>query len=360
MRAAVLSAPGSDNISVRDDLDSGAVEGIFVKVRIRAAGVCHSDLSAASGRLGLPTPLVIGHEAAGDVVEVGADVTEFAAGDRVIISWVPQCQNCWACTSGQPQLCTFSSTPGYTHTRFLLDGEPVAAQAGCGAFAEEVIVTQHNLVPLPSDVPYEIGALVGCGVTTGVGVVVNTAGVTPGSSVVVIGCGGVGLSAVQAAVAQGASRVVAVDPVEAKRTLALALGATSAITPEELPDTALALTGPAGGFDFAIEAVGAATTIRAAYDSLRRGGTLAIAGLGPKDTEVAFTPFELYSTEKRIAGSVFGSSDIRRDFPKVIDMWRTGALDLDKIVSARIGLDDVPAALEQLRSGTALRSVVLL
>jgi S-(hydroxymethyl)glutathione dehydrogenase/alcohol dehydrogenase len=359
MRAAVLSSPGNDNITIRDDVESGPVEGIFVRVRIRAAGVCHSDLSAVSGRLGLPTPVVIGHEAAGDVLEVGSDVTGVSVGDRVIVSWVPQCGTCWACTSGQAQLCTFNTTDGYRHTRFLIDGTSVAAQAGCGAFAEEVVVTEHNLVTLPADVPYEVGALVGCGVTTGVGAVVNTARVTSGSSVVVIGCGGVGLSAIQAAAAQGATTVVAVDPVAAKRELALALGATHAVAPDQLAALARDSTGPARGFDFAIEAVGAAATIRAAYDCLRRGGTLAVAGVGPKDTEVTFSPYELYASEKRIVGSVFGSSDIRRDFPRVIEMWRTGRIDLERIVSARIDLDGVPAALDALRSGTALRAVVV-
>lgn len=360
MRAAVLSAPGNDNVSIRDDVEVGNADGIFVRVRIRAAGVCHSDLSAVSGRLGLPTPVVIGHEAAGDVLEVGTGVTGVAVGDRVIVSWVPQCGNCWACASGQAQLCTFNTTADYRHTRFHIDGTALAAQAGCGAFAEEVVVTEHNLVVLPSDVPYEIGALVGCGVTTGVGAVINTAQVTPGSSVAVIGCGGVGLSAVQAAAAQGAATVVAVDPVPAKRELARTLGATHAVAPDELASVARDATGPATGFDFAIEAVGAAATIRAAYDCLRRGGTLAIAGVGPKDAEVSFSPYELYASEKRILGSVFGSSDIRRDFPRVIEMWRAGALDLERIVSSRIDLDGVPAALEALRSGTALRAVVVL
>lgn len=357
MRAAVLESPGSDHLVIRDGITTAPVAGRFVRVKVRAAGVCHSDISAISGRLGLPTPVVIGHESAGEVLEVGPDVTTVAVGDRVIVSWVPQCGSCAQCTAGRPQLCTFNMTDEYRFPRFR-DGEAdVWAQAGCGGFAEELLVSEFNLVALPDDVPFDIGALVGCGVSTGVGAVMNTAQVAAGSSVVVIGCGGVGLSAIQAARAAQALRVVAVDPVSSKRELALGLGATDALAPEDLAAFAAAMD--QGGFDYAIEAVGAAATIRAAYDAVRRGGTAVIAGVGPKDTEVTFSPYELYAGERRLVGSVFGSTDIRRDFPRVIQLWRDGVLDLEGIISARVGLDDLPEALELLRGGSVLRTVVM-
>jgi S-(hydroxymethyl)glutathione dehydrogenase / alcohol dehydrogenase len=358
MRAAVLTTPGDAGLTIRDDVVTAPLRPGFVRVRVRAAGVCHSDLSAISGRLGLPTPVVVGHESSGDVIEVADDVTAFAAGDRVIVSWVPQCGACANCRSGQPQLCTFNTTDEYRFPRFAADGDPVWGQAGCGGFAEELLVSAHNLVALPDDVPYDIGALVGCGVSTGVGAVMNTADVTPGDSVAIIGCGGVGLSAVQAARAAGARVVLAIDPVAAKRDLALELGATHAAAPNGLTEAVEVLTGGVG-FDTVIEAVGAAGTIRAAYDAIRRGGTAVIAGVGPKDTQVSFTPYELYAGEKRLVGSVFGSTDIRRDFPRVIQMWRDGSLDLERIISARIDLDALPDAVAALRSGEALRSVVV-
>ncbi|MDQ4055126.1 MAG: zinc-binding dehydrogenase [Actinomycetota bacterium] len=358
MRAAVLEHPGLDGLHLRDDLELAPVTGRFVRVRVRAAGVCHSDLSAVSGRLGLPTPVVIGHESSGDVVEIGPDVTRVSAGDRVIVSWVPQCGRCLPCTSGQPQLCTFNLTDEYRFPRYRRASGEVWAQAGCGGFAEEILVSDHNLVPLPDDVPYEVGALVGCGVSTGVGAVMNTASVEKGASVVVIGCGGVGLSAVQACRVAEAATVVAVDPVAAKREAAMTLGATHAVDPADLATTVGDLT-DGRGFDVAIEAVGAVSTIRAAYEVVRRGGTAVIVGVGPKDEAVSFSPYELYAGEKHLVGSVFGSTDIRRDFPRIIQHWRDGSLDLERMISAHIPLEGLPAALADLWQGTALRSVLV-
>nr|WP_042178099.1 alcohol dehydrogenase catalytic domain-containing protein [Kibdelosporangium sp. MJ126-NF4]CEL12966.1 Alcohol dehydrogenase [Kibdelosporangium sp. MJ126-NF4]CTQ98651.1 Alcohol dehydrogenase (EC 1.1.1.1) [Kibdelosporangium sp. MJ126-NF4] len=353
MRAAVLQHSGMDGIRIRDDVSTMDVSDVLVRVGVRAAGVCHSDLSAATGRLGITPPVVLGHEAAGEVLETGPDVDGFAVGDRVMVSWVPQCGTCPWCQRAQPELCTYNTTPSYRRPRFVVDGVPVAAQAGCGAFAEQIVVTHHNLVPLPDDVPFEIGALVSCGITTGVGAVRNTAALRQGDSAVVIGCGGVGMAVVQAARAAGASRVLAVDPVAAKRQLALTLGATAVAAPDEL-------AGVIGdGFDVAFEAVGIPDTIRAAYDATRRGGTTVVVGVGASDAVVPFTARELYASGRRLVGSVFGSSDVRRDYPRVIDAWRDGTLNLAPLISDRIDLADLPAALEALRGGSALRSVVV-
>ncbi|GAB3504622.1 alcohol dehydrogenase catalytic domain-containing protein [Amycolatopsis cihanbeyliensis] len=358
MRAAVLRHAGLDGIGIRDDVETVAVSDVLVRVRVRAAGVCHSDLSAATGRLGLAPPVVLGHEAAGEVVEVGDQVRDFEPGDRVMVSWVPQCGSCPCCLRGQPELCGYALEPGYRRPRFLVGSKPVAAQAGCGAFAEEVVVTQHNLVRLPDGVPYEIGALVSCGVSTGVGAVLNTAELAEGATAVVIGCGGVGMSIVQAARAAGAATVVAVDPVPAKRELARTLGASIAAAPAELAEH-LPTAGGEAGFDVAFEAVGLPETIRSAYDATRRGGTTVIVGVGAAEATVPFSARELYASGRRLVGSVFGSCDIHRDFPRNIELWRKGELELEALISDRIGLTDLPDALRALRSGSALRSVVI-
>ena len=238
MRAAVLNEHDITGLSVRDDVRTIPLSDVLVRVRIRAAGVCHSDLSAVTGKLGLPAPFVVGHEAAGEVVDVGDGVDEFAAGDRVMVSWVPQCGTCTDCRGDRPELCSYNTEPSYRRPRFLIGDQPIAAQAGCGVFAEEIVVTKHNLVQLPDDVPFDVGALISCGVSTGVGAVRNTAGLRGGETVVVIGCGGVGLSIVQAARAAGAESVVAVDPVPVKRELAMTLGASAAIEPAGLAESA--------------------------------------------------------------------------------------------------------------------------
>ncbi|RKT56109.1 alcohol dehydrogenase catalytic domain-containing protein [Saccharothrix australiensis] len=318
MRAAVLQRDGVDGIAVRDEVSTVDVTDVLVRARVRAAGVCRSDLSAATGRLGLTPPVVLGHEAAGEVPAVGpaaggVEAGGVEVGDRVMVSWVPQCGGCAACRRGQPELCGYGARPEYRRPRFVVDGAPVAAQAGCGAFAEEIVVTRHNPVPLPDGVPFGIGALVSCGVATGVGAVRNTAAPAAGSSAVVIGCGGVGMAVVQAARAAGASAVPAVDPVAAKREPAVELGATDAVPPA-----------------------------------------------GPAAAVVPFTARELYASGRRLVGSVFGSGDVRRDFPRVIESWRAGELRLERLINDRIGLADVPAALEALRAGSAPRSVVVL
>jgi S-(hydroxymethyl)glutathione dehydrogenase / alcohol dehydrogenase len=351
MRAAVLNEHDITGLSVRDDVRTIPLSDVLVRVRIRAAGVCHSDLSAVTGKLGLPAPFVVGHEAAGEVVDVGDGVDEFAAGDRVMVSWVPQCGTCTDCRGDRPELCSYNTEPSYRRPRFLIGDQPIAAQAGCGVFAEEIVVTKHNLVRLPDDVPFDVGALISCGVSTGVGAVRNTARLRGGETVVVIGCGGVGLSIVQAARAAGATSVVAVDPVPVKRELAMTLGASAAIEPAGLADV--------GGFDVAFEAVGTSRTIRSAYDATRRGGTTVVVGVGSADDTVPFTARELYASGRKIVGSVFGSTDIRRDFPRTLESWRSGQLEVESLIGDRIDLAELPKALEDMRKGTALRTVVV-
>lgn len=352
----MLEHHGLAGVRIRNDVQPITLSDVLVRVRVKAAGVCHSDLSAVTGGLGLmPSPVVIGHEAAGDVVEVGDQVSDLRPGNRVMISWVPQCGACVSCLRGQPELCTYSLDPAYRRPRFVVDGKPV--QAGCGVFAEEVVVTRHNLVPLPDDVPYEVAALISCGVSTGVGAVLNTARLRSDDTAVVIGCGGAGMSIVQAARAPGARAIVAVDPVAYKRDLARKLGASTAIAPDMLTDQVAESTGGEGS-GVAFEAVGNPSTIRAAYGATRRGGTV-IVGVGSADADVPFSARELYASGRHLVGSVFGSTDIRRDFPRTIEMWRAGDLEVESLISDRIELGELARALTDLAAGSALRSVVV-
>src|SRR5436190_13602323 len=231
MRAAVLHGIGEEKLELRDDVMVIGPGPGEIRIRVRVAGVCHSDLSARNGGLPRPVPAVLGHEAAGDVIELGQGVTDWSVGDRVIVNWLPACGSCSSCLRGEPYLCVAHVLLGYVQPRFLAGDLPVFGMAGCGAFAEEMVVPSIGAVKIADDVPYDIAALVGCGVMTGVGAVINTARVEPGATVVVIGCGGVGIAAIQGARLAGASVIVGVDPVGAKHDVAKRFGATHATTP---------------------------------------------------------------------------------------------------------------------------------
>jgi S-(hydroxymethyl)glutathione dehydrogenase/alcohol dehydrogenase len=245
---------------------------------------------------------------------------------------------------------------GALDPRFRLDGKPVLAMNGVGTFAQYTTVQKGAAIRIDDDVPFDIASLIGCGVTTGVGAVINRARVPPGSSVVVFGCGGVGIAAIQGARLSGASTIVAVDVVEEKRRLALGFGATHTCPPEQLGDLGAELTGD--GFDFAFEAIGLATTMRAAWDSVRRGGTACVIGAGRQDDPLVFSAFELFFNEKTLVGSYYGSSDVRSQFHDLIRLWRAGRLDLDGMISRRRRLDDVNSALEDLATGAVIRTVI--
>jgi S-(hydroxymethyl)glutathione dehydrogenase / alcohol dehydrogenase len=262
-----------------------------------------SDLSARNGGLPQPMPAILGHEASGDVLAVGEGVTSFAPGDRVIVNWLPPCGSCPSCLRGEPYLCMAHVIAAYLEPRFLVGDMPAFGMAGCGAFAEEMVVPQEGVVKFAADVPYEVAALVGCGVMTGVGAVINTARVPPGASVAVIGCGGVGMAAIQGARLSGAAVIAGVDPVPAKHEAARRFGATHTTTPDGLAALSTELTG-GEGFDYAFEVVGTPATIRAAWGAARRGGTVVIVGAGRADEQVEFTPFELLFDGKKMLASL--------------------------------------------------------
>lgn len=331
-----------------------------VRVRVAAAGVCHSDLSMINGTITPQYPVVLGHEAAGIVEEIGSEVGSVAVGDHVVLNWAAACRECWFCRSNQPWLCSALEGVVSVPRGVLADGTQVHACMGVGAFAEEVVMPARAVVPIPADVPFEVAALLGCAVLTGVGAVRNTGGVEPGQSVLVVGQGGIGLSAVLAAKAAGADPIIAVDISPEKEQLAYAAGATQFLLSDpKLAKQVRALTGGRGA-DHAFECVGAAPTIRMAWSALRRGGTCTIVGIGRRDQEVVFNPLELFHFARTLTSSIYGESDPDRDVPALAQEVLRGDLDLTPLVTHRIGLAEIGDAFERMRSGAGGRSVIVL
>lgn len=348
MKAAVLNEIGDERVVVREDVATTSPGPNEVRIRLKSAGICHSDLSAMDGTLPALAPGVIGHEGAGEVVEVGDAVTDLDVGTRVVVVFVPPCGKCTDCVRGQPHLCAVHATNAFLEPRFLIGDDPAFGFSGVGTFSEELVVPRDGVLPIGDDVPFEIASLLGCGVLTGVGSVINTAQVEEGSSVLVVGSGGVGVSVIQGARISGAGEIVAVDPVPAKQELAKKFGATGATAPDNVDDVIQSATGGAG-FDYVFEVVGRSATIRSAYDWTRRGGTTVIVGAGGSEEKVEFTPQELFVNEKRILPSFYGSVDVRRDVQRLIALWRAGRLDLENMISSHVHIDDINDGLGVLR-----------
>ena len=329
-----------------------------VRVRLSAAGVCHSDLSLANGTLRQRFPAVLGHEGAGTVVEVGPEVAGLAVGDRVVLNWAPPCRSCWFCRAGEPYLCVNADAASALPYAITVDDEPVYPGLGTGAFATETVVGAHACIPLPADIPLAEAALLGCAVLTGVGAVLNSARVRAGESVAVIGLGGVGLAALQGARIAGAAEVIAVDPAPAKADLALRLGATHVLRPSSsLSKEVRAVTGGRGA-DHAIECVGRAETIRAAWSITRRGGRATILGLGSSTEHVSFSALEVAYFARTLAGCMYGSTDPSVDVPRLLEYYRAGRLDLSGLVTDHIALPEVDAAFDRMRTGTGARTLI--
>ena len=355
MKAALLTALNT-NLLIRDDIELIDLGPGEVHVKIVSSGVCHSDVSAQNGTIPSGIPCVLGHEGAGIIQEVGDGVTDVAAGDHVIVSFVPACTKCDPCLRGQSYLC--DTAPAMMMTpHFLVDGNPVAGFAGCGTFAEEMIVPAAAVIKVEDDIPLDIVSLIGCGVTTGVGAAINSAGVTPGSSVVVFGCGGVGISAIQGARIAGAAEIVAVDMLESKLEMAKRFGATHVCTPDELEGIKQEVT--AGeGFDYALECIGNPVTIRATYDAARRGGNATIVGVGRMEEMIQFSAFELFYGDKQLKGSMYGGANVRVFMPKLLRLWKSGKLDLESMISRRMPLEEVNDAFEAMQAGEVIRTVL--
>lgn len=353
MRAALVRSPGA-GFTVVDGVHHRPPGVDEVVVRIGAAGLCHTDLMQADGGFGQRLPAVLGHEGAGTVTAVGSGVTDVHVGDRVVISWVPSCGRCHMCVRGEPYLCVNRPRAADQGTALVLDGEPVVAGMGTATFAEETVVPARSVVPVPDDVPFAVAAVLGCCVPTGFGAAVDTARVEVGDAVLVVGAGAVGLNAVQGARIAGAARIAVVDPSPSRRALAVDLGATSVHAPGD--DLAVVTDGI--GFDVSVDAVGNARTIRAAWDAARRGGRIVVVGAGRTDDPVSFSAQELFHDAKSITGSFYGSSDMRRQVPRMVDLWRSGALRLDAFTACTTDLDGFAAAAERQRAGEVLRVVL--
>jgi S-(hydroxymethyl)glutathione dehydrogenase/alcohol dehydrogenase len=355
MKAAVLMALNKE-LEIRNDVGLADLKPGEVHIKLVSSGVCHSDVSGQNGTIPTGTPCVLGHEGAGVVLEVGDGVSDLAAGDHVIVSFTPACRLCRACLRGESQLCETMMQMAIT-PHFTLDGKPIGGFAGCGTFAEEMIVPQAAAIKVAKDVPLNVVSLIGCGVTTGVGAAINTAGIRPGTSVCVIGCGGVGIAAIQGARIAGAAEIVAVDKVPAKLEMAKRFGATHGVTPDELPGAKQEIT-RGEGFDYALECVGNPATIRATYDAVRRGGTAVVVGVGRMDQKIEFSAFELFYAEKSLKGSMYGSANVRVDFDRLLRLWKAGKLDLEGMISRRIKLEQVNEAFRAMQAGEVIRSVI--
>jgi S-(hydroxymethyl)glutathione dehydrogenase/alcohol dehydrogenase len=333
-----------------------------VVVKLAASGVCHSDLSVQQAKLPFPPPVVLGHEGAGVIEEVGKDVKHLKAGDHVVLSWVENCGRCHYCIAGHAHLCDAmmaSMMAGSEHV-FEKDGTMIARMAGVASFAERTVVRASAAIKIPDDVPLDRACLVGCGVMTGVGAVVNTAKVQPGDTVAVYGCGGVGLNVVQGAVLAGAGRVIAVDLAPAKLELAKTFGATDLVNGKDgnAPDQIRELTGGLG-VDYAFEVIGVPAVIQQAYLSLKRGGKCIVVGVPPIGAMVEIPGQMISLEEKSIIGSLYGSANMKRDMPRLIELYQRKRLKLDELVSKRIKLEDVNAAFADMEKGAVARSVIV-
>lgn len=359
MRAAVLRAPGQ--AFVVEDLELRPLGRRDVHVAVAASGVCRSDLSIQDGTIPHPLPAVLGHEGAGVVLATGPDVTTVEVGDHVVLSWVAPCRSCFYCLRGHPELCEH----GLDHAFAMPyaaggDGTGYLAAFGTATFGEETIVPETACVKIDSAFPLELAALVGCGVVTGVGAVCNSAHVEAGSSVAVLGCGGVGLATIQGARLSGATSIIAIDRVPAKLTHARGSGATDVVDSAATdPVTAVReLTGGRGA-DYVFEVVGRSDTIKAAYEMTRRAGTCTIVGAGSFSDMVEFAAMNLMVDAKTLRGCVYGATDPARDFPAMIRMQRAGHLDLESLVTRRIPLTEINEAFAAMEAGEVVRSVIV-
>lgn len=363
IQAALLTAPNTPFVIESLRLDEPRQGEALV--RIAACGVCHSDYHLLTGTTRHPMPVVCGHEGAGVVESVGPGVTRVRPGDHVVLSWTPDCGQCFYCLRGQPNLCETYTAPIWAGT--MLDGttrlhhgdDPIYAYCGLATFADHVVVPQQSCIRIRPDVPLKAASLVGCAVATGVGAAMYTAGVRPGESVVVLGCGGVGLNILQGAALCGAGTIIAVDVNAAKMDLARVFGAThSLLSGDDVLAHIHDLTGGRGA-DHSFEAVGIPALQELALAAARPGGMVVLAGLSPMGTSTNLPGAVLTRTEKTVKGSYYGSVNPARDFPLLLDLYMAGRLKLDELVSQEYALADINAAFDTMLAGHVARGIIV-
>ncbi len=361
IRAAVLYEPNRPMAVEEVDLDEPRAGEVLV--RIGATGVCHSDYHVIKGEWSLPLPMVLGHEAAGVVEAVGPGVTLVKPGDHVILNFRAHCGRCYYCNIGRPVLCDGIPTPRWVMfdgtTRLSKDGRPIYHMARVASFAEYAVVPETGAVPVRKDVPLDRAALIGCAVMTGVGAVVNTARVPAGSSVAVIGCGGVGLNVIQGAALVGADPIIAIDVLESKLGYAREFGATHTVDASQVDPVAEVRRISGGGVDFAFEAIGNGRTIRQAYELTRPGGVTVVVGMAPEGEEVAINALSLPRTEKVIMGCWYGSARPWVDLPRMAELYLAGKIKVDPLISRHYRLEEINAAFEALGRGELKRGVIV-
>jgi S-(hydroxymethyl)glutathione dehydrogenase/alcohol dehydrogenase len=361
---AVVYREGNDSVVV-EEIEVRSPKRDQVLVRMAACGVCHSDLSATNGTIPIPPPLVLGHEGAGVVEEVGEGVADLAVGDHVVTVFVSMCGKCRYCVTGRPAICdqaakTVATLPDGSVPTYDKDGQPLNVFTGCGVMSEYATLHVDSVVRIDETVPLDKAALIGCGVMTGVGAVFNTAGVEPGSTTVVFGAGGVGLNAVQACALAGATMIVAVDTMDEKLELARQFGATHTVNAageENVVRTLRKLTG--GGADYAFECVGSGVVAAQAYGATRKGGTAVVVGVAPPGDQTSISTSSLTFGEKTLTGSYFGSARPREDFPRLLGLYRAGRLKLDELITKTYTIDEAPQAFVDLVEGKNARGVVV-
>ncbi|HET7580040.1 MAG TPA: Zn-dependent alcohol dehydrogenase [Bacillales bacterium] len=363
MRAAVLHNYG-ERLKVEEvELESPKIGE--VRVQIKAAGICHSDLHVMNADLPLPLPMVLGHEGAGVVDAVGEGVTRVKPGDHVVLNWVPECGECFYCRSGRPDMCeealklSASGTMADGTTRFQVDGKRVHQFNQTGTFAEYTVVPESGAVPVREDVPFELACLVGCGVMTGVGAVTNTAKVKPGSTVAVIGTGGVGLNVIQGAALSGAKQIISVDLLDEKLEMTRTFGATDTVNAgnQDVIQAVLDLTGGLG-VDYAFEVIGRPQTMAQAYNITNKTGTAVIVGIAPPHESVSVNAFSLPSQGKTLTGSWYGQANASIDIPRLIDLYAAEKIKLDPLISKFYALDQINEGFEELKTGKNARGVI--
>jgi len=358
MKVAVAYEAGQP--LVLEDLPVPAIGPRDVLVRVAASGICHTDLNVIEGRSALPLPIVPGHEACGVVEETGEDVRRVKKGDRVLASVTPACGACWWCVNGMSNHCELNPAVKAKQRFTLGDGRTAGAVCGCGTFAEAMVVDEASLVPVHTGLSDEELALLGCGVTTGLGAALNTANVAPGSSVAVIGCGGVGQSVIQGARIAGAAVIIAVDPVRQRREGSKTAGATHTVDPNEGDpvDQVRALTSGRGA-DYSFEVVGRPELMVQAFEMARTAGTVTLVGMPAVTDTLTLPAIKAVFSGKRLRGSVVGGSQILRDFPRFIGLAESGRLDLGSMVSQRITLDEINKGIDLVHRAEGVRTVVI-